>query len=316
MNPRRTLLLAAATALAQGVRAETAWPARALRLLVAYAPGGVSDDITRWLAARLSQRLGVPAVVENRAGAGGSLAMALLARAPGDGHTLCFSAVTPLTLLPLLGPVRYDPWRDIAPVAAVMSTPVLVVGTPALAARSLAAALAGGHVLRWASSGVGTTGHMVLEQVRASSGAAITHVPYKGGGHQLNDALGGQFELLSTNVGAQQLQYVREGRLHALAVGAPARLPVMPQVPTLAEAGHPGANLSSLFGLFAPGATPLPLRQRLNAEVNAVLRQADMRARLLAVNNLPLLDDADGFARQIAHEAAVHARLLAQAPAR
>ena len=309
-HTRRAWLLACGAALGLPTRAQEAWPTRAVRLLVAYAPGGVSDAIARVLASGLAARLGVPVVVENRAGAGGSLAMALLAQAPADGHTLCFSAVTPLTLLPLLSAVRYDPWRDIAPVAGVMRTPVLVVGTPALRATSLAEALAYPGALRWASTGVGTTGHMVMEQVRLASGVAITHVPYKGGGPQINDALAGQFELLSTNVGTQQLQYVREQRLTALAVGAPARLAVLPQVPTLAQAGYPQANLSSLFGLFAPGSTPAPLRARINEAVNAVLRPAEVRARLLAVNNLPVLDSVEAFGQQIAVEAATHARLL------
>lgn len=311
MTQRRALLLGAAAALCASARAVGPWPSRPVRLLVAYAPGGVSDDITRVLAERLSQRIGVPVLVENRAGAGGSLAMAVLARAPADGHTLCFSAVTPLTLLPLLGPVRYDPERDIAPVASVMSTPVLVVATQALDARDLPQALAraGTGGLRWATSGLGTTGYLVMEQVRRSSGVAITHVPYKGGSQQISDALGGQFELLSTNVGSVQLGHVRQGRLQALAVGAPARLPVLPMVPTLAEAGFASANLWSLFGLFAPGETPTALRAQLNAEVNAVLSEPDLQARLKDVNNIPVLDSPRGFAQRIAQEAAVHRSL-------
>lgn len=311
MTQRRALLLGAAAALCAPARAVGPWPSRPVRLLVAYAPGGVSDDITRVLAERLSQRIGVPVLVENRAGAGGSLAMAVLARAPADGHTLCFSAVTPLTLLPLLGPVRYDPERDIAPVASVMSTPVLVVATQALDARDLPQALAraGTGGLRWATSGLGTTGYLVMEQVRRSSGVAITHVPYKGGSQQISDALGGQFELLSTNVGSVQLGHVRQGRLQALAVGAPARLPVLPMVPTLAEAGFASANLWSLFGLFAPGETPTALRAQLNAEVNAVLSEPDLQARLKDVNNIPVLDSPRGFAQRIAQEAAVHRSL-------
>lgn len=310
MTTRRALLrawpaLVAAPALALP---PARWPSRPLRLLVAYAPGGVSDDISRLLAQRLGEQLGVPVIVENRAGAGGSLAMDQLARLPGDGYTLCFSAITPLTLLPVLGTVPYDPLRDIAPVAAVMSTPVLVLGTPALAARSLGelVAEAGQRHLRWATSGHGTTGYLVLERVCRASGVRITHVPYKGGGQQLNDALSGQFEVLSSNVAALQLQYLRQGLLHALAVGAPARLAVLPEVPTLAEAGFAQANLSSLFGLFAPGRTPPALVERLHAEVNAVLQQQGFRQRLLAVSNLPGGGSADDFAQHIARELAAN----------
>lgn len=312
MTARRTLLLGAAAALCAPAGASTAWPSRPVRLLVAYATGGVSDDVTRLLADRLSRRIGVPVVVENRGGAGGSLAMTALARAPADGHTLCFSAITALTVLPLIGPVRYDPERDIAPVASVMSTPVLVVATPALAARQLPEALAraGTDGLRWATSGRGTTGHLVMEQVRRASGVDITHVPYKGGSQQISDALAGQFELLSTNVGTVQLGHVRQGRLQALAVGAPQRLPVLRGIPTLAEAGYPEANLSSLFGFFAPGETPVVLREQINAQINATLAEPALQERLLEVNNQPMPDSPRGFAQRIAQAAATHRGLL------
>jgi len=313
MIERRALLRAGTAWLAAPAWAlpPARWPSRPLRLLVAYGAGGVSDDISRVLAHRLGERLGVPVIVENRAGAGGSLAMDQLARMPGDGYTLCFSAITPLTLLPVLGTVPYDPLRDIAPVAAVMATPVLVLGTPALAARSLGelVAEAGQRHLRWATSGHGTTGHLVLERVGRASGVRFTHVPYKGGGQQLNDALSGQFEVLSSNVAALQLQYLRQGLLHALAVGAPARLAVLPKVPTLAEAGFAQANLSSLFGLFAPGRTPPALVERLHAEVDAVLQQPAFRQRLLAVSNLPGGGSAYDFAQHIARELAANRQM-------
>ena len=282
--------------------------------MVAYPPGGVSDDITRALADRLARQLGVPVVVDNRAGAGGSVAMDALAKSTPDGHTLCFSAITPLTLLPRLGPVNYDPVRDIQPVASVMFTPVLLVATPALDASTFADMLAAARQrpgrIRWATSGLGTTGHMVLEQVRRASGADISHIPYKGGGQQLTDALGGQFELLSTNVGAQQLQHIQSGRFKPLAVGAPARLAVLPDVPTLAELGFAQANLVSLFGLFAPGRTPQAVVARLNAEVNMALATPAIRERLQGVNNLPMAGSVEGFVRLIAEEAERSRRAL------
>ncbi|MFZ5567165.1 MAG: tripartite tricarboxylate transporter substrate binding protein [Pseudomonadota bacterium] len=303
---RRRGLLAAA--LAWPALAHAAWPAKPLRILVAYPPGGVSNDMARVLALALAPRLGVPVLVENRPGAGGSVAMELLARAPADGHTLCFSAITPLTLMPQLAAPRYDPLRDIAPVLSVMLTPVLVVATPAFQGHTLADVLSQAQAqpgaLRWATTGLGTTGHFVLEQLRRAQALDITHVPYQGGGAQLTDALSGQFELLSTNVGPQQLQYVREGRLTPLAVGAPQRLPVLPQVPTLAELGFAAANRASVFGLFAPGATPVAVLDRLNTLGNEVLAQPELRARLLAVNNLPTGGTRAAFAQEIAQEAA------------
>ena len=156
--------------------------------------------------------------------------------------------------------------------------------------------------MRWATSGVGTTGHRVLDRVRAASAVDITHVPYKGGGAQLADALAGEFEVLSSNVGELQLRYVREGRLKALAVGAPARLDVLPNVPTLAEAGFPDANLASTFGLFAPGRTPPQTISRLNRAFNAALRDPSIQRRLQAMGNLPTGGSVVDFAAQITRD--------------
>jgi tripartite-type tricarboxylate transporter receptor subunit TctC len=277
-----------------------------IRIVVAYPPGGVSDSIARALAKRAASQLGVPVIVENRGGAGGVVAMESLKRAPPDGRTLVFSAISPLTLAPLFGPTGFDPDRDVTPVMSVMVTPVLVVGTRSLAGDTLAAAISAARAnpggVRWATSGVGTTGHLVLQRVQLSSAVDITHVPYKGGSAQLSDALAGEFEVLSSNVGEIQLQYVREGRLKALAVGAPARLDALPDVPTLAEAGFPEANLVSTFGLFAPGRTPPRTVSVLNRAFNAALRDPAIQRRLRAVGNLPTGGAAADFAAQIMRE--------------
>jgi tripartite-type tricarboxylate transporter receptor subunit TctC len=230
---------------------------------------------------------------------------------------LAFSALSPLTLNPLFGRPAYDPQRDIRPVVSVMQTPVVVVATPAFAGASfaelIAAARAAPGRLRWASSGQATVGHMVLEQVRLGARVDITHVPYKGGGQQLNDALAGHFEVLSTNVAAAQLQHIRAGRFKPLAVGAPARLPTLSEVPTFAELGLAQANLTSTFGLFAPGGTPDSIVERVNAEVGALLRVAEMRERLLASNNIVGGGSTAEFARAIAAEAEANRRLVAAA---
>lgn len=302
---RMGTLLAASCAMPRLLHAAAPpWPQRPVRLIVVYPPGGVSDGMARALAEPLAQALGVPVLVENRAGAGGSVGMDALARAAPDGCTLAFSAISPLTLQPLLARVAYDPLRGFAPVAGVMRTPVLVVGTPAFAGRSfgdlIAMARSRPGALRWASSGVATIGHLVLAQVRMQSRTDITHIPYQGGGPQLNDALSGQFELLSTNVAAQQLQYIESGRLRALAVGAPARIEALPSVPTLAELGFEKANRDSLFGIFAPARTPTAVVQRLNAEINRLLRAEPLRTRLRDAHNIPAGGSSEDFAREIA----------------
>jgi tripartite-type tricarboxylate transporter receptor subunit TctC len=287
-------------------RASTApaWPSRPVRLIVVYPPGGVSDGMARVLAEPLAQSLGVPVLIENRPGAGGSVGMDALARAVPDGHTLAFSAISPLTLHPLLARVAYDPLRAFVPVASLMRTPVLVVGTQAFTGRGfgdlIAQARAQPGAVRWASSGVATIGHLVLAQVRMQSRTDITHIPYQGGGPQLNDALSGQFEVLSTNVAAQQLQYIESGRFQALAVGAPRRIEALPEVPTLAELGYERANRDSLFGLFAPARTPQPVVQRLNAEIQRLLRGETLRLRLREAYNLPAGGSSEDFAREIA----------------
>ncbi|MGQ3122615.1 Bug family tripartite tricarboxylate transporter substrate binding protein [Variovorax sp.] len=287
-------------------RASTApaWPSRPVRLIVVYPPGGVSDGMARVLAEPLAQSLGVPVLIENRPGAGGSVGMDALARAVPDGHTLAFSAISPLTLHPLLARVAYDPLRAFVPVASLMRTPVLVVGTQAFSGRGfgdlIAQARAHPGAVRWASSGVATIGHLVLAQVRVQSRTDITHIPYQGGGPQLNDALSGQFEVLSTNVAAQQLQYIESGRFQALAVGAPRRIEALPDVPTLAELGYERANRDSLFGLFAPARTPQPVVQRLNAEIQRLLRGETLRLRLREAYNLPAGGSSEDFAREIA----------------
>ena len=150
----------------------------------------------------------------------------------------------------------------------------------------------------------------MLEQVKAAARVDITHVPYKGGGQQMNDALSGQFEVLSTNASGAVMQHIQAGKLRPLAVGAPTRLDTLAAVPTLAELGFAAANLSSVFGVFAPAGTPAPVLQRLNAEINRALTQPDLRARLTASDNLPTGGRAADFARQIATESEHNARII------
>jgi len=300
----RWLASACTLGLVPGAMADAAaWPARPIRLVVAYPPGGISDLTARALAEPLSKALGVPVLVEHRPGAGGSVAIDLLLHAAPDGHTLVFSAISPLTLHPLLSHDMRDPLRRVRPVAGVMRTPVLVAGTPALPDNSFEELIDRARrfpgAVRWATSGVATIGHLVLAQVRLLSRTSITHVPYAGGGAQLNDALSGQFEVLSSNVAALQLQYIANGKLKALAVGSPRRVPALPDTPTLSELGYPQANLASLFGVFAPAETPEAVVQRLNAEINRVLASAPMTELLRKGYNIPAPGSPDAFAEEI-----------------
>ncbi|GAB3762954.1 tripartite tricarboxylate transporter substrate binding protein [Ramlibacter monticola] len=305
-HPTRRTTLAALTALALPAQAQQ-WPGRPLRLIVPYPTGGIADLIGRGLAARLAAQLGQPLVVENRAGASGTIGMDALAKAPADGLTLAFSAISPLVLSPALGRVPYDPVRDFTPVASVMVSPILLMATNALAVRDFRELLQHARdwpdTIRWATSGLASLGHLMLEEVQAEAKVRLVHIPYKGGSQQINDALGAQFEILSTNAAPALNDYFRAGRLRPLAVGAPRRLASLPQVPTLAELGFPRANLSSHFGLFAPGNLPVRLLDRLNGEANTALEAPELRARITVAENLVTGGAARDFARQIAAEA-------------
>jgi tripartite-type tricarboxylate transporter receptor subunit TctC len=314
MDPvsRRTSL-AALAALALPARAQV-WPARPLRLIVPYPTGGVSDLVARGIAERLVAQMGQPVVVENRAGASGTLGMDALAKAAPDGYTLAFSATSPLTLSPAVGKVPYVADRDFTPVVSAMVSPVLVLATSASAARDFRELMVRARdwpdTVRWATSGQASLGHVMLEQLQAAAKVRMVHIPYKGGGQQINDALGGQFEILSVNAGPGIAEHIRSGRLRPLAVGAPRRLESLPQVPTLAELGYPQANLSSHFGVFAPGNLPLRLLDRLNAEINTALEAPAVRHRLVASENVPTGGTAREFARQIAVEADSTGRIV------
>lgn len=283
-----------------------AWPGKTIKLIVAYPPGGVSDTVARALAEQLSPRLGVPVLVDNRAGAGGSLAVNVAAKSAPDGHTLVFTALSPLTLSPHLGNLPYDARKDLTPVASVMYSPVLIAATPALTQGDFKALIQRARqqpdTMRWATSGTGSLGHLMLESIRSTDQVRITHVPYKGGGQQITDALSGQFEVLSTNASGVTLQHIKEGRLRALAVGAAARLDALPSVPTLGELGYATANFSSHFGIFAPTGVPAAIVERFNAQVHAVLALPNLRERLLAAECVAAPMSVAEFSKFVASE--------------
>ena len=310
---RRTLLLAGAAG-ALPAFAQPLYPTRPIRMIVPYPPGGTADAVARALAERLTVQVGQPVVVENKAGASGTIGMDALAKAAPDGYTLAFSAISPLVLSPYLGKVPYDPDLDITPVASFMYSPVLLLATPATQAQTFRDLMGGAkdkpRSVRWATSGNGSLGHLMLEQLVGQSKVQIVHVPYKGGGQQLTDALSGQFELLSINAGPTLAEHIQSGRLRPLAVGAPKRLDSLPTVPTLAELGYPKANLSSQFGVFAPGNMPGRLLDRINGEVVTALLHPDVRNRLLATDNVPTGSTPKEFARLMTAEAQANALLI------
>ena len=295
--------------------ADTAqWPHKPIRIVVSYPGGGVSDVVARALGEKLAVQLSTPIVVENKAGAGGAIGLDTVAKSAPDGYTIGFSAISPVALNPHLGAVPFDPQKDLVPVVSVMYSPVLILATTAEQSPNfkelLSQAKRSPGTVRWATAGLASLGHIVLEQVKYTAKVDITHIPYKGGGQQLNDALGAQYEVLSTNAGPTVMQHIQAGKLKPLAVGAPQRLESLPEVPTLAELGFPEANSTSLFGIFAPANVPAAVLQRLNQEFNKALASPDIQAKLKTSDNVPTGGDAKSFARQIAQESANNARIV------
>ncbi len=318
MNRRRFLAFAAASAFAvQGAYAQTA-PGALMRIIVAYPTGGPSDAVARALAEKLGAQLGTQVIIENRAGAGGSVGIDAMAKSAPDGLTLAFAAVSPITLNPHVNAkLGYDPFRDVAAVSVVMISPVYVLATPAFGGKTFADAIAQARAqpgaLRLATSGVATVGHLMLEQIKAKAGIDITHIPYKGGGQAITDAAGGQFELLLANPSPALTGQIASGRLRLLAIAAPQRLASYAQVPTLTELGFAAANLTSTFGIFAPGKTPAATVTRLNAAINKALEQPDVRQRLIQLENLPALMSAAEFAQLLRSEHDANALIVRSA---
>jgi len=286
-------------------------------MIVAYPPGGVTDVVARLVADRLGPRLGTVVVVENRSGAAGLIGMDSIAKATPDGYTLGVSSVSTLTLTPHLSKMPFDPAHDIEPVVSLVSTPVMLLGTPILKAKTfqelLDQAKAQPGAVRWSTSGQGSLGHIVLEQIKAKAGVDITHIPYRGSSQQLNDALAGLLEVASINPSEAIMVQVREGKMRPLAIGSSARMEALPDVPTLAELGYTEANRSSVFGMFAPAGTPKAIVDKVAAEVTQVLAQQDLRAKLLNMGNIPTGGTQDAFIKAIKEESESNARIIKSA---
>lgn len=313
---RLGIALTAAALVPQIARASAPWPTRPVKIIVPYPAGGVTDAVTRMLGEHLRPLLGEAVVVENRAGAGGTIGMDVLAKAT-DGHTLAFAAISPLTLNPHIMKLQYDPLKDIVPVASVMYSPVYVMATSRFKGATFADAIAmakdGRGGVSIASSGYGTLGHVMIEQIRRKSGSGLTHVPYKGGGQLVTDAAGGQFDLLVANPFAPINNLIAAGKLRVLAVTGPRRLPAMPNVPTLAELGYAEANLTSLFGFYAPSSMPADHVHRFNAAINQILAEKGVREQLLKLDDVVSTGTPQEFAATIDREFAANAKIVREA---
>lgn len=281
----RTWIMATAWLLAATTAAAQDWPRQPVRLLVGSAPGGGTDAMARAVADRLGPLLRQSVVVENRPGASNTLAADVTARST-DGHTLVMGVSTAHAIAPHLLKLGYDNNKDLVPVAFVGAVPnVLVVG-PATPAKDVAElvrlAKARPGQLNYATSGSGSTQHIAAELFKDATGTFITHIPYRGSGPALVDLIAGQVQL-SFDTMPSVIGHVKSGKLRALAVAAGKRNPQLPDVPTMAEAGVTGVEMSAWYGIYAPASTPKAVIERLNAEVNKVLTMPETQQRLGAI---------------------------------
>jgi tripartite-type tricarboxylate transporter receptor subunit TctC len=312
------ILLVAATALVAPVFAQP-YPAKPIRLVIPYAPGGPVDITGRLTAQKLGEALGQQVIADNRAGANGNIAVELVARSPADGYTLLMGANGPIAINPGLYPkLPVDPVRDLAPVSMVASSPMILVAHPSLPAGSVrelvALAKARPGAINFASSGSGSTAHLSCELFKGMAGVSLVHVPYKGAGPALTDLVAGQTQMMFTGV-SSTLPYVNSGRLRALGVSSEKRLAILPGIPTVSES-VPGYEVLTWYGVFAPAGIPPAVLDTLQRVVAASFASADARERLAALGAEPNTMASAGFAAMIRVEAAKWAKVVRDSGAR
>jgi tripartite-type tricarboxylate transporter receptor subunit TctC len=276
--------LVAAPLLPRPLRAQAAFPDRAIRLIVPFAPGGNSDLTARACAPLMSARLGQPVVVENRAGAGGSVAAQQVARMRPDGYTILLGSNGPLTVNPAVqANLGYDPLRDFAPIGLFVRTPMVIAVHRSLAPRTVAELVAHAKAqpgrVSFGSSGIASTAHLSLEMFNAATGAGITHIPYGSGGAMTPDLVSGTLSGAITEI-STALPLHREGVVRILAVAAAQRLPQAPELPTATEAGVPGYQAAAFVGIVTPTGVPEDAARALGEAVAAAVADPGVRQRL------------------------------------
>jgi len=289
-------LVAAAVLSAPMTSVAQNYPTKPIRLVVAFPAGGSTDIIARLVAQRLGEKLGQQVIVDNRGGAGGTIGTEIAARAAPDGHTLTMGTTSTHVIAPAAyAKVNYDPVKDFDPITLVASTPYLLVLHPGVKANNLkefiALAKSQPGKLNYASAGTGSTTQLAMEMLNRAAGIDVVHVPYNGNGPAGAATLGGQVQALFGSMPAV-LPHAQAGRLRAIAVGTSQRSPAMPNVPTVAESGFPGFEVSLWLGFFAPKGTPKPILTRLQKELTDIASNPEMKAQFekngaSAVTNTP-----------------------------
>ena len=304
-----TLLGAAAAlpALATRAHAQAAgWPNKPVRLIVPFAPGGSTDIVGRMMAQKLTAVLGQPVVVENRAGAGGTIGAEAIARAAPDGYTIGVGTVSTCGTAPnTYKTIKYDPRKDYVPIVNIAAVPGIIAVHPSFPAKSYAEFIkvlkANPGKFNYASSGTGGVGHMGMELFKLRTGTFMTHIGYRGAGPALTDVLAGNVPIIWDNL-SSTLPHVRSGKLLPIGLANDKRIPQLPDLPTFAELGVKDYDAATWFGFVAPAGIPREIVQRLNAEVVKALREEDTRQKLFDAGAFPIGNTPEQFSAQIEAE--------------
>ena len=316
-----SVALAAASAIWAQPQTSTAnaWPVRPVRVVVPFPPGGPADILARTVTSRLADALGQQVFTENRGGGNGNIGTELVVHASADGYTLLLLPSAVIANQTLYARLPFNVQRDLAPVSPIAAFPLMLVTHPSVPVTTVSELIALARsrpgALNYGSAGSGGGAHLAAESFRVAAGIQLVHIPYKGTGPAVLDLLGGQVSLMFASI-PSVIQQVRAGKLRALAVTSTQRSAVAPSVPTLAEAGIPGYELVSWFGVVAPAGLPAEIARRLNGEISRIVRNAEFREQLQAEGGEALALSVDGFGEFIRTESLRWARVVRDAGAR
>ena len=289
------------------------YPSRPIRFIVPFAPGGGTDVLARLLSLRMGESFGQPVIVDNRPGAGGVIGAEIAARAPADGYTIVLGSPGSMTINPNLQRVPYDTLRDFAPITLATLSPFVLVLHPSVPATSVkelvALAKAKPGQLNYGSAGNGSVSHFSAEQFKALAGINLTHIPFKGAAPAVTDLLAGRLQLMFENL-PTVITHVRGGKLRMLAVGTRARSAIVPDFPTVAEAGVSGYESGTAFGVLAPAKTPPAIVGRLNQEMARILRSPDVKEKFAATGVETVGGTPREYAAYLKEELARYGRIV------